>query len=297
MKINVVLHPDHYSCFDAVHLETLFLNYFNCVRYDPLTSYDNRTLFIANVFKKDAWVEQLIADGRKIIVDNLWETIDVAAHWKPAYILTCPNWFWYNESLWYSNIGYDHYIVDKTYSKLAFMPIHKVKPFRDRVVNKLDSYLDTFIYSYKEHKLPGDIQQNDNRWQRYFNPAWYNDTYFSLVVETFEKGPCFVTEKTFTPCAFRHPFMIYGQIGILEFIKKIGFVTYENLFDESYDQFEMSLRLEKIIDNIKQFTQTPYNALTLEKIEHNHSRFFNRQVVTDRFVQEIINPLIEYAET
>jgi hypothetical protein len=296
MKIDVVLHSDHYSCFDAAHLETLFLKYFNCIRYDPLTSYDNRTLFIANVFKKDAWTEQLIEEDRKVVVDSLWETADVAALWKPTYILSCPNWFWYNESLWYSDLGYDHYNVNKTYSKLAFMPINRVKTFRDTVVDKLDSYLDNFIYSYKEHKLPGDTQQ-DNMWQRYFNPDWYNDTYFSLVVETLEKGPCFITEKTFKPCAFKHPFMVYGQAGTLNFIKKLGFVTYENLFDESYDQFEMSQRLEKIIDNIKDFKQIAYDAPTLEKIEHNYSRFFDRQLVTDRFTQEIINPLIEYAET
>jgi hypothetical protein len=74
-------------------------------------------------------------------------------------------------------------------------------------------------------------------------------------------------------------------------------VTYDNLFDESYDLLSGADRLQKIQQNLREFQQEPYTAETLERIEHNCVRFFDHKLVCQRIQEEIINPLLEYAET
>jgi hypothetical protein len=198
-------------------------------------------------------------------------------------------------------LGYLNYHPDRTYRQLAFMPINIHKDWRDRVVEQLSPDLDSMLYSYRDKTLPDDVPRNHVHWQRYFNPDWYNSTYFSLVVETTEQLPAsgipFVTEKSFKPMALQHPFQIHAAPGTLQYIQAQGFVTYDNLFDESYDLLAGADRLQKIQQNLREFKKQPYTAETLERIEHNHSRFFDRTLVCQRIRDEIINPLLEYAQT
>jgi hypothetical protein len=203
--------------------------------------------------------------------------------------------------LWYNQLGYQKYYPNKTYQCLAFMPMNMRKDWRDRVVEQLTPDLDHILYSYRDKTLPNDSPRDHVHWQRYFHPDWYNSTYFSLVVETLENLPPngipFVTEKSFKPMALRHPFQIHGAPGTLQYIQQQGFVTYNNLFDESYDQLTGADRLTKIQQNLREFVQEPYTAETLERIEHNRARFFDCAMVRQRIKEEIVNPLKEYAET
>jgi hypothetical protein len=289
-KPDLILYPGEHSSFRANYLYSLFKEFFNYREYNPIEPYNNHSLFVSNILfdRPDKY-----PIGVKKVIDSLWEKPKLT---NSAYILKNKNWFWYNECLSNIHNGYNNYEMSKTYSKLAFMPINKVKDFRSKLVNKLSPYLDDFIYSYDKIKLPNDISADNILWERYFNPEWYNNTYFSLVVETRLIGNDFVTEKTFKPCAFKHPFMVYGQSGTLKFIKKLGFETYENLFDESYDTDSTNKKIEKIITNIKNFNKIPYSKLTLDKINHNHALFFNKELVINKIKKEIIEPLLEYAE-
>jgi hypothetical protein len=97
--------------------------------------------------------------------------------------------------------------------------------------------------------------------------------------------------------AFQHPFQIQGAPGTLQYIQAQGFVTYDNMVDESYDQLAGADRLCKIQQNLRDFTQEPYTADTLQRIKHNHTRFFDQALVSQRIKEEIVNPLLEYAET
>lgn len=295
-KIDLIFYPNSLIGFRSHYLEFLFKEYFNFCEYDSTKKYSTKnTVFVVNVIGDKIWVVPYMEQGYKIIVDNLWEAkID---EYPGTFHLVNKNWFWYNESLWYEQLGYSKYISNKTYCKLAFMPINRNDRIRDNIVDKLSIYLNQFIYSYKNIRLPNDADKLDLNWQRYFNSSWYNDTYFSLVIEASDKRKDFITEKTFKPIAFKHPFMIYSAPGSLQYIKSQGFETYENLFDESYDGVRGSDRLDKIITNIEKFIQEPYDKTTLEKIEHNHALFFNKKLVCKRIKEEIIEPLIEYAES
>ena len=64
------------------------------------------------------------------------------------------------------------------------------------------------------------------------------------------------TEKSFKPIAYYHPYMIAGQKGCLQYLRNLGFETFDNMFDESYDLLEnYNDRINLIAQNVKEFCQ------------------------------------------
>lgn len=300
-KIKLVYFPgkdSEYLEIRAHFLNDIFTQHFEFIKFDASAVYDKDTVFVNKTFADFDQLKQLNNQGHRVVIDNLAE----APIETDYYQLTNKNWFWYRESEQYRALGYHNYTPDKTYSSRAFMPINLVKPARDQLVSELQPWLDEFIYSYKEITLPMDLDKSNNLWTRYFNPLWYDSTYFSVVAETqvspLRLGRSFITEKTFKPVAFYHPFLILGYAGLLKDLKQQGFETFENLFDESYDtELDFNKRLKIIVENVKNFNKVSYNRITQEKLEHNHNLFFNEELITQRIKEEIVNPLLEYVNS
>lgn len=294
-KITLITHSTDFISIKSSYLQPIFLEYFNIVEFDPTVTYDKNSIIVTNCLNKNNWHKDL---NYKIIVDNLWEERQPVNF--NSHVWINKNWFWYNEALWYIELGYNNYTPLKTYNKLALMPMRLHRPHRDQLFHAMAPYLDQLIYSYnaREIFLPNDSDEKSGSWQRFFNRQWYDDTYFSLVAETtVTSGEIFITEKTFKPIAYQHPFLILGQPKILDYLRSQGFETYNNIFDESYDdEYALDKRLEKIINNVKEFNQIPYDAMTLEKLRHNQTLFFNKELIIEKIRKEIIEPTLEYAE-
>ena len=149
--------------------------------------------------------------------------------------------------------------------------------------------------------MENDLTTNFGNFQRYFNPAWYDSTYFSIVAETsigldIPRTCELITEKTYKPIAFNHPFIVWGQAGSLQRLNQLGFATYSNIFDESYDQvLDPRQRLEHIVTCIANFEQEPYGKDTLDRLIHNRNHFYNQDIVDSRIIVEVIEPILEYA--
>lgn len=295
-KITLVQQPNSYNSFCAFYLKRWLDKFFNFEYYDTARTYDSSTVFYQFSASSDfGWIENLHQQGYRTVVDNLWES---PCRFNVGYVLQNPNWFWYNESLWYRALGYADYQPLKTYKKQCFMSIRRMSKERDSIVLKLKPHLDDFIWSYRDHLLPDDGDPNNGNWQRFFNPDWYDSTHFSLVIETLQNGQGFITEKTFKPCAYYHPFVVIGQPGTIKRLNELNFATFDNLFDESYDTIEdFGTRLEHIYNIIVDYQRQPYDKITWDRLNHNHNHFFNEQLVKERIINEIINPLLEYAET
>jgi len=336
--------------FSSDYLEWIFAKYFTLSNFDPNKSYNQDYLFVFS--RPNNYAEhilsKLLKNGHRVIVANPWEarpyllSIDYAEYqdqilvilgcknpfdygWKN--VVSVPRWFWFNEHLWYTcdhsiKESIERYVPNRSNSKLFLMPMQRSKKFRDAIVDRLESNLDQAVWSYVERwggtiSLPRYTTSpfETIRPDRVFEPEWYNQTYFSVVVETAvnrlqditketsglrsEDYPCdvFVTEKTFKPIAFQHPFMVIGMPGTLEFLRSNRFETYENIFDESYDNMLLfEDRLEKVSMNIKNFSTSKYSdSVTAQKIEHNYFRFNNRGLVLEYFKQDIIDPIYEFA--
>ena len=88
----------------------------------------------------------------------------------------------------------------------------------------------------------------------------------------------------------------------MKFLHDLGFETFEYLFDESYDTINSSTvngiesddKLQIIINNVKNFNKQPRDQLTQQKICHNHAHFMNQSLVESKFINEIVQPLLEF---
>lgn len=311
-RIKLLLNNNDPTSFSKDHMRSMFSEYFDIEVYSPEQTYDKHsTVLVVNSFKlgsanPDFWYREFLEQGYKVIVDNMWEIESFLPNHYPDYVgdsfvAQLPNWFWYNEAIWYDYLGYRSYVPNRTYQRRALMPMRVDRSHRRDMVIELCGMLDQLTWSFTAHgrSLPDDLLPEHPDYQRYFNPAWYNDTHFSIVVETVVDNPTiFVTEKTFKPIAFHHPFVVMAQAGHLQYLQQQGFETYSNLFDESYDSIpNWHTRLAAVVCSIKNFTLEPYNKLTQQKIVHNHERFYNLDLVKSRLVAELIHPIYDYAES
>jgi hypothetical protein len=91
---------------------------------------------------------------------------------------------------------------------------------------------------------------------------------------------------------------VIGQQGHLQLMRSWGFETFENLFDYTLDSTDdLQEKIAVIIKDIQRISLHSYDTLTQEKLRHNRSRFFNRDLVLNSVKQQIVNPIIEYVET
>ena len=102
-----------------------------------------------------------------------------------------------------------------------------------------------------------------------------------LVTETVYTGRRHhITEKTFKPIAMGMPFVLVGTRGSLEYLRSYGFRTFEGIWDESYDQAEDSVRIERIASLLRSLDELPVAAKqhlfeqAQEVIEHNWNHFY-----------------------
>lgn len=80
------------------------------------------------------------------------------------------------------------------------------------------------------------------------NPEWISNTYFSVVTETGSgDGQPQVTEKIYKLMFFCHPFIVVGPRGHLAALRRYGFKTFPELFDESYDTMDDDFKKTKFI--------------------------------------------------
>jgi len=102
-----------------------------------------------------------------------------------------------------------------------------------------------------------------------------------LVTETVATGRRHhLTEKTFKPIALGMPFVIVGTKGSLEYLRSYGFRTFEGIWDESYDQADDGVRVERIasllrsLDELSAAAKQELFEAAQEVIEHNWNHFY-----------------------
>ena len=87
-------------------------------------------------------------------------------------------------------------------------------------------------------------------------PDLHSKTLFSIVNETlisnYKNTSLFFSEKLLKPIINYQPMIIYGQLGINRKIQMLGFKTYEQYFDLSFDdEPDDVLRYKKLLTSVK----------------------------------------------
>jgi hypothetical protein len=97
---------------------------------------------------------------------------------------------------------------------------------------------------------------------------FYKNSLINIINETyFFNNVIHITEKTYKPIAFLQPFILLGASGSLQHIRNMGFKTFNNFWDESYDiEIDDVIRFNKIVNIVEQIS----NWTTEEKINFSY---------------------------
>lgn len=100
----------------------------------------------------------------------------------------------------------------------------------------------------------------------------------------------FISEKTFRALAFPRPFVVIGQKNILKNLHKMGFRTFSEIIDESYDGMDDEHRLKKIEEIILDLSNKSREEIydmwekCIDIYEHNRkSIFYHAKAYSEMF--------------
>lgn len=106
---------------------------------------------------------------------------------------------------------------------------------------------------------------------------YYPNFLIEIVGETWITGNVFtLTEKTIRPMALKKPFILMGSKDSLDYLHQMGFYTFNEFWDESYDGFENADRYVKIlnlIDNLSKKSKDELDSLYHSmkyQLDHNY---------------------------
>lgn len=128
---------------------------------------------------------------------------------------------------------------------------------------------------------PGEeTQQMTSCWLTNFDVA--ADSLVYVPTETVYFGRrTHITEKTFKAIALEMPFVLVAPAGSLEYMRRYGFQTFGQIFDESYDEETDDIRrVEKVTDLLSQLDQLSakerqaIHRACLPMVEHNYNHFY-----------------------
>ena len=88
------------------------------------------------------------------------------------------------------------------------------------------------------------------------------------------------SEKTLRPILYKNPFVVNGDVGTITYLQQLGFRTFGDFFDESYDLIEnINERQNKIIQIIKDLKKQNLKKLyhqMLPVLNHNRDLLVNK---------------------
>lgn len=126
----------------------------------------------------------------------------------------------------------------------------------------------------------------------------YKHTKYSVVAETVYENVFFLTEKTTKPLFAKRLFVVFSSCGFLQHLHTMGFKTFDDVIDESYDKEPNTVkRFEMAFSQLEYLSKLSYTDV-LDKItpvlEHNYNRLFEyRQEIKHQMQEMVYNKLEE----
>ena len=238
------------------------------------------------------------------------------------------SWFWFYMYEKHKdnkfNFTHDHN-GSYWHKKHEFLYLNKApRQHRVKLYNKLmeAKVLDNSIYTFtlhktpvrleKEYELPGIEPTDYPRFGKdqdiYELP--YIDTVCSMVSETNDNDyEIFMTEKIWKPIMAQHIFIVHGNYLYLQRLREMGFKTFGNYFDESYDlEQDPTSRINKIValcKELKDPSTAPMHGnkkwqdiylQTKALRQHNYDTMFNKDKLSLE-INKTLNLFLEFADS
>lgn len=166
------------------------------------------------------------------------------------------------------------YIVNDVNLMTLDEPLHYLPPEYE-----VDLYKDQIDKPSNETNVKFHLFNNE--WgEAYIKPEPYIDTYFSLVTETVFLGSnSFRTEKIWKPIIIGHPWIAVANRGFYRDLHNMGFKTFNNVIDESFDLIDNPQdRIQRIGSIIDDLCASDLSEFMLQCKD---ACIYNQQIVLD----------------
>lgn len=121
---------------------------------------------------------------------------------------------------------------------------------------------------------------------------FYPNFLIDIVAETFSVGQTFFpTEKTVRPMLLKKPFIVFGPKDYLEYLRQMGFRTFGDFWDETYDGYSDTDRYSKILQLIDWIAKKSLDELETIYLDMQYTLDHNYDLLTTQKFTRLIKPL------
>jgi len=108
-----------------------------------------------------------------------------------------------------------------------------------------------------------------------------------------------MTERLWKSIIAEHIFVVHGNPLYLQKLREMGFKTFSNYFDETYDiEFDNVKRIEKIVATCDQLQKSNWQDIYLQSQKmrkHNKNHFFDKQAM-GKEINKTLDLFLEFAD-
>jgi hypothetical protein len=138
-------------------------------------------------------------------------------------------------------------------------------------INLMSRYRSLYDKTYKDPLITGKPNHDDTRWTGDF----FNNALLFLITETVgQYRHVYFSEKTWKAIASKKPFLLLGAKNSLATLHKLGFQTFDSIWDETYDRAETTFeRADLISDVLLKLADQDWQNISVRCqpiIEHNY---------------------------
>jgi hypothetical protein len=276
--------------FYAIIVRNLRKNNINC----------ENVLIVSNVLLEDFYPTNVVVWHqfetatrlRMKTVDDDFNTIDLGTHPQSKKFI-CLNSFLrphrirFLYEMWQRDLLNSMRISFRTSSKIFNPDNILLTSIPDK--DQLQTLLNNPDFTYDPFLL-GNMMTRHNDVNLWGTKKLQNENLIFIITETLFNGlsPPHLTEKTFKAIRFKMPFIIVGQSRTLQSLKDLGYKTFENLWDESYDaETDPLKRMEmicKLIEDLNNLSFEELRSMILANadiLEHNYNTLMTNKAETN----------------
>lgn len=184
----------------------------------------------------------------------------------------------------YQTITHIHFSATTDHDNLIQFELDKLLSYRKESINEVGNLINDMPLLLSSPERYTAFEGYD-----YQDPLtyFYKDILIDIVVESHVAGKTFYpTEKTFRPMWLKKPFIIFASRDYLDYLHQMGFKTFCEFWDETYDGYETGDRLRRIlslIDNISQKSISELEDMYVRMqsiLDHNYNLLVNQTYST-----------------
>lgn len=221
----------------------------------------NRQYTMCKLTEQNLHNAGLIAYHNKAEYNDAHKNQIHAVHTRKAQKVTLPESLHLRTTKPWTRI-YEHLVLSSDQKKIYFNYSSKIKPIKNSNI-----------------KSPPATATSSDRYQPDFNQL----ALWDLVVETVGDYPyAHLSEKSIKSILSFRPFIIIGGPGQIRLLKDLGFKTFDNWIDESYDNKKtFANRTDSAIAQLSQYcSHTPEQLKKVciemnDVLEYNYSHYIN----------------------